>query len=213
LFCPQCGTKVPADASASVKESPVTPVSAAAGNADPAGALGRRRPITDVPEETLWEGQYSPKAMLGTVVAAVVVSGLFIVAGISLSYWIVWLPLIGLVWLFAIGRYATRRLGVHYKMTNQMFYHRKGILTRTIDRIEAIDIDDVTWQQGFVERMVGVGSIKISSRDRTDPVFWLYGIEDVENVARLIDKARRAERLRRGFLSVEQMNVDPTASA
>jgi membrane protein YdbS with pleckstrin-like domain len=128
---------------------------------------------------------------------------LFLVAGVFFPVWFVWLPLIAVLWLLVIVRYAVRRLGVHYKMTNQMFFHRRGILTRTIDRIEAIDIDDITWQQGLVERMVNVGSIIITSRDRTNPQFTLVGIEDVENVSRLIDKARRAERLRRGVLTVE----------
>jgi hypothetical protein len=89
-----------------------------------------------------------------------------------------------------------------------MFYHRRGILTRTTDRIEAIDIDDITWKQGLVERLTGVGTVKIASRDRTNPSFDVIGIENVEQVAQLIDKARRAERLRRGFMTIEQTSVD-----
>ncbi len=204
LFCQQCGTKLPVDAGASVKDSnDAASAGPTAGYADPVAPPVRRRGVADVPEETLWEGQYSPKAMLGTIVAAVIVSALLVVGGVLFKYRIVWLSLIGVLWLLVIARYAIRRLGVHYKMTNQMFYHRKGILTRTIDRIEAIDIDDITWRQGLVERMVNVGSIIITSRDRNNPEFTLVGIEDVENVSRLIDKARRAERLRRGVLTVE----------
>jgi uncharacterized membrane protein YdbT with pleckstrin-like domain len=110
------------------------------------------------------------------------------------------------MWIVAGALLARRRLGVHYKLTNQMFYHQRGVLTRITDRIEAIDIDDVTYVQGLFDRAVNVGRIKISSSDRTNPEFWLVGIENVEDVARMIDKARRAERIRRG-VSVESLNA------
>lgn len=212
LFCQQCGHKLAAGTADT--ERPTGASSPGGSSAGPVGkvadpaSLGRRRAVVDVPEETLWEGRYSPKASLGTMVAAAIATVALVVAGVYFEYWIVWLGLVLVLWLLVAVRFAARRLGIHYKMTNQMFYHQRGILTRSTDRIEAIDIDDVTWQQGLFDRLVGVGNIKLSSRDRTDPVFWVVGIEDVENVARLIDKARRAERLRRGFLSIEQTSVD-----
>ena len=200
VFCQQCGTKLSGATTAG------GPASATAG-VQPA-TLGRRRPVADVPEETLWEGRYSPKAMLGAVVLAAVATIALVVGGVYFQNWIVPLGLAAVLWLVVVAMLAQRRLGIHYKMTNQMFYDQRGIMTRTTNRIEAIDIDDVTWQQGVLDRMTGVGNIKISSRDRTDPVFWMRGIENVEQVAQLIDKARRAERLRRGFMTIEQTNVD-----
>ena len=65
--------------------------------------------------------------------------------------------------------------------------------------IEVIDIDDVTYTQGVVQRIVGVGTIKISSTDRTHPELALLGIDDVERIADMIDDVRRQERRRRGL--------------
>ena len=62
-----------------------------------------------------------------------------------------------------------------------------------------IDIDDVTFEQGLVQRMVNVGTIKISSSDRTHPELTLRGIEGVQEVADTIDDVRRKERRRRGL--------------
>jgi hypothetical protein len=56
----------------------------------------------------------------------------------------------------------------------------------------------VTVQQGPVERMLGVGSVRIVSSDQSTPEFHLIGIEDVRTVAGLIDDARRKERRKRG---------------
>jgi hypothetical protein len=102
------------------------------------------------------------------------------------------------VWIAWLARQVDRRLGISYKLTNQMFYHRQGVLTRVTDRIELIEVHDVTYEQGLLQRMVNVGRIKIASNDRTDPILFLPGVEDVEEVAKLIDKARRGEQVRRG---------------
>ena len=126
---------------------------------------------------------------------------LFIVGGMwGYFFWAFIAVLV--LWAILLVRLAIKRVGVSYKLTNKMFYHRRGVLTRTVDRIEAIDIDDVTWKQGLFERMVNVGSVKITSSDRTHALLWADGIANVEDVARLIDDARRAERLRRA-VSVE----------
>ena len=77
--------------------------------------------------------------------------------------------------------------------------HDKGILSVVSDRIETIDIDDVTCEQGLIQRFLGVGRIRISSSDRSDPELVLPGIADVRRVADLIDDVRRQERSRRGF--------------
>ena len=70
-------------------------------------------------------------------------------------------------------------------------------MSRKRDRIEVIDINDVTLRQGFVERMFNVGTIHIESSDMTDPELDLPGIDNVRHVADLIDNTRRAERQRR----------------
>ena len=94
---------------------------------------------------------------------------------------------------------AYRRLSVKYRLTNQRLFHEAGILRRVTDRIEIIDVDDVTVEQGIVERMLGVGTIRVTSSDRTSPELHMPGIDHVKEVADTIDQARRAERQRRGL--------------
>jgi membrane protein YdbS with pleckstrin-like domain len=127
-----------------------------------------------------------------------------VVVAVALAHWYTPLALIAILWLYVAGRYAVRRIGIHYRLTNHMLYHDRGVLTRRTDRIEAIDINDVTYEQGPIERMTGVGRVRIRSSDKTDPEFYVEGIEDVQRVAKMIDDARRAERIRRG-VSVESL--------
>lgn len=205
-FCEQCGAKLPpvggveTAAAGTAEATAGNPMSATPPAAQATGAQ-RRGAVVDTPEETIWEGSYSPKAMFGAAVLAALVS-LGLIVGIFLvpSGWMQIALVVAflLVWVLVVGRLIQRRLGISYKLTNHMFYHRHGVLTRVTDRIELIEVHDVTYEQGLLERMVDVGSIKIASSDRTDPIFYLRGVESVEKVAQSIDKARRNEQVRRG---------------
>ena len=92
-----------------------------------------------------------------------------------------------------------RKLRVHYTLTSQRFIHRVGLLRCVTDRLEMIDVDDVAFSQGPIQRLAGVGTIKIMSSDGSHPELFLNGIDRVAHVAGLIDEARRAERIRRGL--------------
>ena len=109
-----------------------------------------------------------------------------------------------LPWVYFIAVLCYRRMSVRYCLTTQRFVHERGILRRVNDRIEVLDMDDITFEQGLLERLSGVGTIRIVSHDQTDPELVLPGIENVKHVAALFDDARLAERRRRG-LHVEQI--------
>ncbi|MGL4513241.1 MAG: PH domain-containing protein [Lacipirellulaceae bacterium] len=188
-----------------------------ADNSDPASAAGpsptakdrferaaaAKQGRPDTPENELWVGSYSPKAMLGTWVAgggatiAAIVVGLL--ASFSGNAWGILTALVLVMWVAMAAVYWYRRLSVHYRLTNQRFVHERGLLWRTVDRVELIDVDDVTYRQGPVERALGVGTIMMASSDRTSPELRLAGIDDVRKVADLIDDARRKERRSRGL--------------
>ncbi len=155
------------------------------------------------PEEELWEGGFSPKAMVGAWAISALIT-IVLLAGwiVWVRNWIAWTALaVGLLllWLYQIVRLFYRRWNFHYYLTSQRFIHETGILRRVTDRIELIDIDDITFEQGLFERFVGVGTIRITSSDRTHPELSLLGIDDVKQIAGLIDDVRRDERRRRGL--------------
>lgn len=162
------------------------------------------------PEESLWSGGYSSKAMIGAWILCLVLSialifGMVILPGIlgeKVEKNIVWSVGTGVAitfWGIAASIYAYRRLGVFYELTTQRLIHKHGILVRTTDRIELIEIDDVAFTQGPVQRMLNVGCIKLTSSDRSHPQLNLLGIDDVSRVSGLIDDARRKERRRRAL--------------
>jgi len=155
------------------------------------------------PEDDLWAGSYSHLAMIGSwvgggvaTVAAIVIALLVSASGAA------WLWVLGgivLMWIALAAWYGYRRLSVHYKLSTQRLITEAGLLWRTVDRVELIDVDDVTYRQGPVERLLGVGTIIVASSDRSTPQLALPGIENVREVADLIDDARRKERRSRGL--------------
>lgn len=119
-------------------------------------------------------------------------------------YWLILLVVMALPWLYNLAVLAYRRMSVSYVLTTQRFLHERGLLRRVHDRIELLDVDDITFEQGLMERFVGVGTIRILATDRTSPAIVLPGIEGVQQVAGVLDNARLAERRRRG-LHIEQI--------
>ncbi len=192
-FCPHCGAQLadgedtPNPGRATVAARFKTASTVGAGNA-PA-------------EAELWSGSYSPKAMVGWFIGAALLT---VVGAIAASIfgppaWIVF-AIAALVMWAAIGLVALyRRMTVRYQLTNFRLFHESGLLSRTRDRIEVIDIDDVTLRQGLVERMFNIGTIHVRSSDVTHGNLYMAGIDDARRITDLIDNTRRAERQRRGL--------------
>jgi len=173
---------------------------ASAGTAKETLAAAAANREVDTKEETLWSGGYSAKAMYGTWLVLFLLTVVLIVPMFLQPDWtIVLFALIGLAWVGVGLLLAYRKLAVSYELTTQRFIHRAGIFIRRTDRIEVIDIDDVTFTQGLIQRLLGVGKIDMTSTDRSHPHLILPGIDGVARVAEMIDNVRRQERRRRGL--------------
>ena len=155
------------------------------------------------PEVDIWEVAYCSKAMIGKWISAGTLTLVAIVSMLKIKSlsenWKIVLLVLALLWVGLVLMFFYRKLNVRYQLTTQRFIHRSGILTRVSNRIEVIDIDDVTYHQGLIERLFNVGSIQLVSSDRTHPELWLRGIDNVKEVADEIDDLRRKERRRRGL--------------
>ena len=189
-FCHQCGARL---GEGHAEPTPRQRLQAAAGDGSD----------EDLPERELWQGSYSKLGMIGSWLSAAAFSVAMLLLAALASFsgraWLISLGLILVVWIALVVRLLYLQLSRHYYLTNQRFTHERGLLWREIDRIEAIDIDDVSFSQGPVERMLGVGLIRILSSDLSHPTMELPGIENVRAVASLIDEVRRQERRKRGL--------------
>jgi uncharacterized membrane protein YdbT with pleckstrin-like domain len=195
-FCPKCGKPLNAPQGAS---PPATPPATPAESLHAAKAAGAAHVE---PEQELWHGSYSPKAMYGSWLLAIVATLIAVVLSVIVPTFITWFAafvIVVVLWLSLAAYYLIARLSVEYSLSTQRFIHKSGLLRRVTNRIAVIDIDDVTYEQGLFERMYGVGTIKLLSSDLSDPKLVLRGIDDVQRVATMIDDARRDERRKRAI--------------
>ena len=212
IFCPRCGERL--DGAEDRVGARITADDANQSSSEEPSPSDRFRAQMSAPaaggddddddrELELWEGGFSPKAMFTWWVGSAVLT-VILVIGLIFLWAVPFMPiivgvLIALVWIWPACTLWYRRMALRYRLTSQRFIHERGVLTRLTDRIEVIDIDDVSFKQTLVDRFVGVGTIQIESGDRSHPELVLHGIDDVERVYDLIDDARRKERVRRGI--------------
>lgn len=203
-FCHQCGAEIAKPAGERSRRRSSTKV----GPKSRVRRVSRKSSMADRDETVLWTGSFSAKGLIHSWLLAGLISIVLPVGGVMVGAtpfeWTVILGIIGIVWLGLGLLLLLQQLNVHYELTDQRLIHRSGILLRRTNRIELIDMDDVSHQQGLIERLFDVGTIEIASSDRSHPLIRLPGISDVEDIAMLIDDARRRERIRRG-IHIEQI--------
>lgn len=63
-----------------------------------------------------------------------------------------------------------------YRITNYRIDYERGVLKKQIDSMELWHVDDISFEQGLVDRLMNVGTITILSDDRTTPRLDLHGL-------------------------------------
>ena len=143
-------------------------------------------------EEQLWEGRPSLKtltwAAVGTLLYAVAlalavyfvyqpalhaVSGLSRDAARSVASYEPGLRLAAIVFVVVVAGGRIVRLvwrGVvlrshSYRLSNQRLLVESGVFSKTIDEIDLRTVEDITFHQRFVERLLGLGEIGIVSSE------------------------------------------------
>ena len=59
------------------------------------------------------------------------------------------------------------RLNTRYTLTNERLIVTKGLLSKSIDEIELFRVKDTKVEQTFLNRLVGIGHVGVSSSDKT----------------------------------------------
>ena len=191
-YCGQCGTSTGRGTS---------PAAEAFATGRPEWQSPRRPPVDD-PEIELWRGTYSWKGMFREFLLAcgLTIAGCYLLATTDGAHrWSGTIPAIAMIWLFLAAWLGLRKWSTSYTLTTQRLIHEKGILYRRTRRIEAIDIDDLGYEQGIIERLLDVGRIHVDSADVSDRSLTLVAIDRPRQVYELLERARRDERLRYGL--------------
>jgi len=206
MSCPKCATELP-DGSSFCNKCGASLGEAASPLSAPAATTAANEP-----EQELWKGRFSGRAhghrwVLWVVwVSALVIAFLKFPPSGQYAGWIryaflgaAFLPMAAIVWATVI-----LKLSIRYRLTTHRLFREMGILSRHINEVELVRVDDVAVRQNLIQRIFNVGVITvISPTDQTEPTLELVGIENPIEVKEQI--RAHVRRRRQGSLHVENL--------
>jgi uncharacterized membrane protein YdbT with pleckstrin-like domain len=150
-------------------------------------------------EETLWKGTPSPMLLAGHIAGILVT----LIAIPALAYFFSttmdpssaqqlrtfgWIAtgILALVQLIAFLIAWLHLRSTMYTITNQRVLTERGIFAKTVDEIDLRYVEDSSFTQSFVHRLLGIGDVTIMSSDKTTPRYLLRAIHDPRGVRETI---------------------------
>ena len=176
--CPHCGRPSPA-ATAPVVPQTATPVS---------------------PEETIWRGAPAWTLLIGRVLLMALITIVIPLFTYLLANgaddeasrdalvkggWAITI-IADLILLASFSIALVKLRSTMYTVTNQRVLVETGVLTKSVQEIDMRLIDDTTFFQSFLHRLLGIGQVTVMSSDKTTPSYTMRGVRDPRGVRELI---------------------------
>lgn len=92
-----------------------------------------------------------------------------------------------------------------YVITSERIKVIRGLLSRDVENFELIRIQDIDFNQGVSERMLGIGDITVQGQDPSQPKLVLRNVPKPEQVYEILRKAWLDARKRYGLQFREYM--------
>lgn len=158
-------------------------------------------------EEVYFNGSPSLKGEVGTLVICAVIAIVLIVAGGFISagtgMWLIVIPVAVLLAAATFIYPVVMAKFTHYKITNYRVDFEYGILSKSIDTLELWHVEDISFHQSLINRMLGVGTLTIVSGDETTPNLLLKGLPEPRKLFELLKQRIISVKRQRGVLKID----------
>jgi len=134
-------------------------------------------------EQIIWEGRPDWRAWPGLTILG------FILAPV----------LVGLV---ILGMLGVRKRSIFWRVTSQRIESEIGWLSRKVETLEMWKVRDVEFAQGTLQRMLGVGSFRITAHDDKEAAIVIEGVPGNRDQYEKVMNAVMAARAQRGVLNL-----------
>ncbi|MBX3380771.1 MAG: PH domain-containing protein [Phycisphaeraceae bacterium] len=159
----------------------VRAISADAEDSAPVSASsGAPRPVAG-PEEPVWSGRPSQWVNAGWFASCLLI-----------------IPIPIAIWKFVELRNTA------FSLSTQRIKLESGVLSKLYDQVELYRVKDAILTRTLIQRMLGLGTIKMITSDPTQPELTFPSIEDADHVRELI--RQHVERMRR-LRGVRELDV------
>ena len=171
-------------------------------------ATAHRAP--DDAEEVYYEGSPLLRGSLGKgalwLLGSLAMIALAVAAGIYHNSWhFHWwaypiLLVIALV-LFLVPVIQSKT--VRYRVTNYRIDYERGLLGKDIATLELWHVEDVSFHQSFVDRLLGVGNITVLSHDDTMPTLVMHDVPQSRELFEQLKQRIIAVKRSRGVIKMD----------
>jgi len=128
-----------------------------------------------VPERTLWQGNPTHWAYLGS----------YVLAGILIPV-VIGIPL--LIWVILDRKHTV------YTVTNKRVTQKRGIIGKDLSEVDLKDIRNVLVKYGILDRLLGIGNIGLGTAAQAGIEIKLNGCRDPERIRQIIVDAKDRSR-------------------
>ena len=115
-------------------------------------------------------------------------------------WWLWFLVPVGLALVFFPAIWVKRN---RFKITNYRIDYEHGLISTNIDTLELWHINDVRMRQGPLDKLFGVGSIHISSDDRSTPELELRSVSRPRPLFESLKQRVIAVKRQRGVIKMD----------
>jgi uncharacterized membrane protein YdbT with pleckstrin-like domain len=141
-------------------------------------------------ERELYEGRPSWRALMSFYAIGIGVAVLvLVVVGLLADSWGTAVVIAAVIAGLTLVVGYLRRIGTKYLITTQRLRITRGLLRKAVQETRLERVQNVNYQQGVLDRMLGVGSVDFDTAGTDDSEFRFEWVNHPEEVVRAVDRA------------------------
>jgi uncharacterized membrane protein YdbT with pleckstrin-like domain len=141
-------------------------------------------------ERELYEGRPSWRALMSFYAIGIGVAGLvLVVVGLLADSWGTAVAIAAVIAGLTLVVGYLRRIGTKYLITTQRLRISRGLVRKNVQETRLERVQNVNYQQGVLDRVLGVGSVDFDTAGTDDSEFRFEWVNHPEEVVRAVDRA------------------------
>jgi uncharacterized membrane protein YdbT with pleckstrin-like domain len=141
-------------------------------------------------ERELYEGRPSWRALMSFYLIGVGVAALvLVIVGLLADSWGPAIVIAAVIAGLTLVVGYLRRIGTKYLITTQRLRISRGLVRKNVQETRLERVQNVNYQQGVLDRMLGVGTVDFDTAGSDDSEFRFDWVNEPEEVVRAVDRA------------------------
>jgi len=141
-------------------------------------------------EDELYEGRPSWRALMSFYVLGIGLAALvLVVLGLLAGSWGPAVVVAAVIAALTLVIGYLRRVSTKYLITTQRLRISRGIVRKNVQETRLERVQNVNYQQGVLDRLLGVGTVDFDTAGTDDSEFRFEWVNEPEQVVRAVDSA------------------------